>query len=394
MKTPSRAGCPVCRRRGFRTLLDLGSWPFSGEYHRRAIGRVFMNRMVLEVCSTCSFVRKRKFSGAQRNYRKIHRATRSQAPKYLRNIFRKISKHFSKESMIVEIGSNNGAFLLKLKAMGFRKVLGIEPSPVLAKESRRSGFSVLCDFFGTNLAGKIIRQWGHADLVVCRHTIEHIPDLYSFVQAIHRLLKPGGHLFLEFPDSKTLFKDIHFYEIWDEHENYFTSFSISEMLARAGYRATNLSSRHFRDAQNLVVWAKKSVSGLPKIRRRNQIERNVLASFSSNFKSKRKELIQSIRAQSAGVIVLGAGHPQTNFVLASGIGKWVSYFVDDAPEKKGRLVAAPRWKKVISTEQFCNDPKKYLILATAFPYPDWMEKIRKRRRLFGDSWLFPFAKRN
>lgn len=40
------------------------------------------------------------------------------------------------------------------------------------------------------------RQPGSFDIVTCLEMLEHVPDPAAIIQACHRLLKPGGHLFV------------------------------------------------------------------------------------------------------------------------------------------------------------------------------------------------------
>lgn len=42
-----------------------------------------------------------------------------------------------------------------------------------------------------------------ADEIVANHLIEHLPDLVTFMNECHRVLVPGGKLYLEFPKADT-----------------------------------------------------------------------------------------------------------------------------------------------------------------------------------------------
>ncbi|MBV9852562.1 MAG: class I SAM-dependent methyltransferase [Armatimonadetes bacterium] len=48
---------------------------------------------------------------------------------------------------------------------------------------------------------------GRFDLVVCLHVLEHVQDLVGTTTELHRVLKPGGLLFVEVP----YFSSVHFY---------------------------------------------------------------------------------------------------------------------------------------------------------------------------------------
>ncbi|RLB12573.1 MAG: hypothetical protein DRG82_16920, partial [Deltaproteobacteria bacterium] len=48
-----------------------------------------------------------------------------------------------------------------------------------------------------------------AERVICRHVLEHVPDLVGLLEEIHRILVPGGRLWIEAPyfDHRDSFRD-------------------------------------------------------------------------------------------------------------------------------------------------------------------------------------------
>jgi len=384
--------CPICESQKFRLLVNLGSWPMSGQFVKRVSGPIGKIHMALEFCTVCFFVRRRRIGSGTRNYRGIHRVTKSQKPRYLREILAKIGRFRPPGSLVLEIGSNDGAFLLACKSRGIQKVVGVEPSPVLARHSRARGLPVLCDYFNPATAHKIVRRWGAPGGIVCRHTLEHVPDPRAFLEAALAILKPGGRLYVECPDSQTLLGGLHWYEIWDEHENYFTRNSMGAILQKSGFCLEELKSRIFRDATNLCCWAQKVVPKKTRTLQPRAGDRRMIRVFPGRFRHRVRLLVQRLRAEKRKIICLGAGHPQTNFVLAARIGAQIHRFVDDDPSKFGKYVFVPTPKKVISTREFLQKPESFCVLATAFPYPGWMRNIKNRRKNRHDQWLFPYRR--
>lgn len=43
------------------------------------------------------------------------------------------------------------------------------------------------------------------DLVIANHVIEHVPDVIYWLEELHSILAPGGHLFLSIPDKRYTF---------------------------------------------------------------------------------------------------------------------------------------------------------------------------------------------
>ena len=60
------------------------------------------------------------------------------------------------------------------------------------------------------------------ELIVCRHVIEHVPDVMGFVTELHRITKPGGHLKIVTPHYSN--------PDWatdPTHRNHFNSYSFT-----------------------------------------------------------------------------------------------------------------------------------------------------------------------
>ena len=131
---------------------------------------------------------------------------------------------------MVEVGANDGTFLSAVRAAGYRNVIGVEPSKRLAARASGSGLVILNDFFNRELAARIAQLHGTVHVVICRHTLEHVPDIRSLTQGIADILAPGGLCFIEVPDTDWIVSDLFAHEVWDEHISYFRA----ELLARSG----------------------------------------------------------------------------------------------------------------------------------------------------------------
>ncbi|MDB5649227.1 MAG: class SAM-dependent methyltransferase, partial [Hyphomicrobiales bacterium] len=98
----------------------------------------------------------------------------------------------------LEIGTGTGVFLSELKAAGFARVTGVEPSPKAIaaadpaiRPNIREGIFVEQDFAPESF-----------DLICCFMTLEHVPDPRPMVEACARLLRSGGLLAMVTHDYK------------------------------------------------------------------------------------------------------------------------------------------------------------------------------------------------
>jgi SAM-dependent methyltransferase len=76
---------------------------------------------------------------------------------------------------------------------------GVELSPIAVKACRSIGLKVFHGDLHTAAFEK-----NSFDLITARHVIEHIPNPAGFMHEISRILKRGGRLAIETPNSKAL----------------------------------------------------------------------------------------------------------------------------------------------------------------------------------------------
>jgi len=104
------------------------------------------------------------------------------------------------------------------------------------------------------------------DVLYCCEVIEHLLDVPGALGAMHRVLRPGGLLFLSTP-YHGLLKNLaivlvdferHF-DVSGPHIRFFTIRSLSRLLREAGFKVekTRCLGRFWPVWMNLVVWARK-----------------------------------------------------------------------------------------------------------------------------------------
>jgi SAM-dependent methyltransferase len=103
------------------------------------------------------------------------------------------------QARILDIGCGNGGFLLQLRELGFRNLEGTEwTSQSAARVPKRSGIQVhVGDLLQLELKPKSYNA------IIIWHVLEHLRDPESTLRRCHDLLKPGGLLFLAFPNHES-----------------------------------------------------------------------------------------------------------------------------------------------------------------------------------------------
>jgi SAM-dependent methyltransferase len=138
-----------------------------------------------------------------------------------------------KDSLVVEIASNDGYLLKNFVAAGV-PCLGIEPAANIAKVAREQGVETLVEFFGQGLARGLAGARRQADLILGNNVFAHAPDTNDFVAGLRALLKPKGRVVFEFPYAADFIEKTEFDTIYHEHVFYFSLTALKPLFERHG----------------------------------------------------------------------------------------------------------------------------------------------------------------
>lgn len=99
---------------------------------------------------------------------------------------------------LLDVGCGNGRFLRSMRSLGWN-VQGVEFSEDGVRVCRKADLPVHHgDLASAALAAESF------DVITVRHVIEHIPEPLPFMCELVRVLKPGGRLIMETPNSRAL----------------------------------------------------------------------------------------------------------------------------------------------------------------------------------------------
>jgi novobiocin biosynthesis protein NovU/D-mycarose 3-C-methyltransferase len=128
--------------------------------------------------------------------------------------------HLNSESLVVDIGSNDGALLKAFRRMGCR-TLGVEPAANIAKIANESGIETINDFFTEAVALGISRVKGRAKVITATNVFAHVNDLNAFLRSVDDTLDTNGVFVIEVPYLLDLIQKGEFDTVYHEHLSYF-----------------------------------------------------------------------------------------------------------------------------------------------------------------------------
>jgi 2-polyprenyl-3-methyl-5-hydroxy-6-metoxy-1,4-benzoquinol methylase len=214
----------------------------------------------------------------------------------LDNEYRHLPRPPASGGRLLDVGSGSGSFVRIAHSCGWT-VTGIEPDPTAAANSRRQGLNVL--------QGGLEQFDGSEDLfdvITINHVIEHMHDPLASLQDCYRLLKQGGHLWLQTPNIDSL-GHRRFGRHWrglepPRHLILFNPRSLAIALEYAGFRMIN--SKMGSNAVRLMNEASEA------IRRGVSIDERIELSVAQKFGVLIDHLHQSLTPRSREFLTAAA----------------------------------------------------------------------------------------
>lgn len=229
---------------------------------------------------------------------------------------------------VLEIGPGDGSFLELCCTKSGSTGIGYDPSHDRAATSEHRGdWEIVTESFPFGEAVD-------ADLVVCRHVLEHVDNPAELLAALRKSVEATAPMvYLEVPDATYMAQAPAVWDVIYEHCWYFTESALTGLMNRCGFEIVD-SGRSFGD-QYLWVEARPGpvVDHAPV----------TVTDFSSFGAMCREEIrrwdrrIESI-APGASIALWGAGSKGASFLNAVPSAHRVGIAVDLNPRKHGKYV--------------------------------------------------------
>ena len=185
----TRKNCRLCGQSDLRRVLQLTPTPPANAFvPENRLGEI-QESFPLDVyqCLQCSHVQLLDVLDPRylfENYVYVS-GTSPVFVKHFQNYAETIISDFniSSDSLIIDIGSNDGTLLKFFRRAGMR-VLGIDPAVEIAENATRSGIQTLPLFFDPELARRIRKEHGPATVITANNVFAHADDLKAFTEGV------------------------------------------------------------------------------------------------------------------------------------------------------------------------------------------------------------------
>lgn len=321
----------------------------------------------LGACGSCGMVSNLAFDPVLTEYSGRYEETQAFSPTF--NRFQEalatdlVERLGLRGVTVVEIGCGKGEFLALLCRIGDNTGIGFDPSfDPTRKVGEGLRLHVHRQFFDEHSAGDI------GDLVICKMTLEHIPETAAFARALRRALRTdtGARLFIQVPESLRILETCAFEDIYYEHCSYFSPGSLARLFRSVGISVERLERAY--GAQYLTLEGSvemiSSVGNLPAEEPSGKVLQ-LARDFSSRCQRKIDEWRAVIRDRSAAgpIAVWGSGSKAVAFLHATRPESMaVEQVVDINPHRQGHYMPGTGQRIVAPAELAQLQPATVIIM--------------------------------
>lgn len=338
--------------------------------------RAFPRRdLELAFCHDCGFVFNRVFDEDVMRY-----SPDSEESQHFSDTFNSFARQLASDVVeryqprgkrVLEIGCGKGEFLLELCVAGDCRGIGIDPGFRIDRIESHERVEFLQEFFGPQHYAEQV------DLILCRHTLEHICHVATFVESIREMVgdQKDVAVFFETPDAKRVLSEGAFWDIYYEHCSYFSPGAHARLFRQAGFDVDDLGLVY--DEQYIVQSARPSADRrLPRIPLEDDLDevRRLAAAFPTHVEAVKQRWrdILLCRAEAGERVVLWGGSSKgVSFLTTLGLQDEVDCVVDINPYKQGKFMPGTGHEVIAPSALSDHEPSLVIVMN-----PIYVDEIR------------------
>jgi hypothetical protein len=228
--------CLLCRSADLTLALPLAPSAIGNDYLPKAEPQQEFAQN-LHLCRACGNVQIEDIVNPDILFRSYTYSTTSSLGlvKHFQNYAAEVSALAAAEpnSLIVEIGSNDGSLLKAFREIGWR-VVGVDPAVAIAEKATSEGVKTHPEYFTKQLAISLRETNGRAALVAANNVFAHSDKLPEMADGIRELLLPNGIFTFEVSYLQDIIHKMLFDTVYHEHLCYHSVKSLDAFFARHG----------------------------------------------------------------------------------------------------------------------------------------------------------------
>lgn len=185
--------CRACRGANLENAWELANSPY-GDLFKDDLNQalqVKVETLTLGFCVDCKMLQLLEVTDINVMYDEyLYRSSTTNALNsyYQQTANRLISEYnLIPGSTIIDIGSNDGTFLINFHKKGFR-VIGVEPTRINAEAAELNGIYTINRYFDGETTELILGSGQRPSLIAINYALANIPELHSFIGNVEKLM--------------------------------------------------------------------------------------------------------------------------------------------------------------------------------------------------------------
>ncbi len=383
--------CPNCNSEGLSIFYAIDDIPVHScllmssraealEYPR--------GHLRLGFCNSCGFITNTRFDANVHNYSTQYEETQGFSAcfsAFARSLARKLIDEYDiHNKTVLEIGCGKGEFLALMCKLGGNCGIGIDPAYVPQRNpaGHESQVEFIQDFYSEKYA------YLKADVICCRHTLEHIAPTWRFMQTLRKTIGQRTDIlvFFELPDVMRVLQEGAFWDIYYEHCSYFTAGSLARLFRFSGFEIDGLYLDY--DNQYIIITAYPTDGPTSaSLELEDDLEQltRTWGQFKENCSNKIsywQGTIRQIIADGQKAVIWGSGSKGVAFLTTLELMDQIKYVVDINPYKQGKYM--PGTGQKIVSPQFLTRYRPDKIVVMNPVYCDEIQRDLERLGIEAD----------
>ncbi len=255
--------CRACKNSDLDLVWKLENSPYGDDFKKTAEEALQVKKETLSLgfCNACKMLQLLEITDTFSTYNNyLYRSSVTNAlNSYYQQVANRLISDYEieKRGLILDIGSNDGTFLLNFHNKGFN-VIGIEPTLNNAAAAELKGITSLNEYFEADTVDKILRKFGQPKLISINYTLANIPDLLSFMSNIARLMDENTILSVITGYHPDQYAVNMFEYINHDHLTYLTAQSFGNLCGNLGLKIIDLNKSEHKGGSIQFVVSKNS----------------------------------------------------------------------------------------------------------------------------------------
>lgn len=378
---PVKPVCPICKSTSTERLYLLKDVPvFCNILHETKEDAIDTAKGTIDLtfCQNCCHLFNSAFEPALLEYsveyeNSLHFSAKFQdfAAQLAKML---IEKYAISNKNVVEIGCGKGDFLHMICELGDNRGYGFDASYVFNEEDRKSKRVTFYQEFYSSKFSEI-----QADLVVCRHVLEHIHNPINFIDEIKNTVdRYDPTYYFEVPNALYTLRDLGIWDLIYEHYSYYNPHSLTRLLTQQGFDVHTTSEMYNKQFLSTTFGTRKPTGDDLKYSLSLEEIKELVSNFRESYEKKInywKGLLKSYKQAGKEVVLWGGGSKGVTFLNVFHEFN-LHEIVDINPRKQGKFVSGTG-QRYISPEDLQEKNYDAIIIMNSIYTPEIRQQLNE-----------------